>query len=278
MAEFLGCVHWYDLLCRPKLSCYSEVYGFTRAEPQHAENTVPASVLDELLTSVALSAWLSVPLHREFAPFVLATDASTDFGFGGCVADTSPEEARAISRQCTQTGASATLETDGARPDTATKYHRLSGVRKGDFKTVFSIRAKRKAHINLLETSALNIGLEWVLRNPRRHHQRIVVLLDSKVAIGGAAKGRSSSKPLLRELRRTAALVLAGSIQPHYVHVGTKDNPADEPSRGIQHRPRVPRCVQRLRQQLPNGRRAHQRLVACGHLQGPSSDSNNSSV
>ena len=36
----------------------------------------------------------------------------------------------------------------------------------------------------------------------------LLFLVDSRVIIGGAAKGRSSSKPLLRELRRTAALWL----------------------------------------------------------------------
>ena len=78
-----------------------------------------------------------------------------------------------------------------------------------------------------MEVAALNMGLSWALRSTKRHDTRLVLLVDSKVAIGGAAKGRSSSKALLRELRRTAALTLAGSLQVHYVYIHTKENPAD---------------------------------------------------
>ena len=77
----------YDLLCRPKLACYDTVYDFARSEPQRGVTEVPSSVINELLTSVALSAWCSIPLHREFAPFFVAADASTDYGSEGCVAE-----------------------------------------------------------------------------------------------------------------------------------------------------------------------------------------------
>ena len=78
---------------------------------------------------------------------------------------------------------------------------------------------------------------------------------------------------MLRELRRTAALVLAGSLQPYYVHIGTKDNPADEPSRGVLHRSREPRFSKRWRQQLARYEHVHRRLVDCGHLRELSSGS-----
>jgi hypothetical protein len=285
MTEFMGGLQWYDLLCRPKLSCYDSVYEFMRREPQREHTVVPTSVIDELLTSVALTAWWSVPLHREFAPFFLATDASTGYGFGGSVANASISQVRAASRLCAQAGESVTLQRDDAEADPlATRPSFQLGAKKADFKTVFSIKAKHKAHINLLEASGLNLGLEWVLRNPRRHHKRITILLDSRVVIGGAAKGRSSSKPLLRELRRTAALVLAGSLQPYYVHIGTKDNPADEPSRGVLHRSSEPRCLRQQRQRRAEDVRNYHRCVdrgvssadlhlLFGHLRELSSDS-----
>ena len=34
MAECMGGLQWYDLLCRPKFSCYDTVYEFMRLEPQ----------------------------------------------------------------------------------------------------------------------------------------------------------------------------------------------------------------------------------------------------
>lgn len=276
MAQYLGSVQWYDLLCQPKLSCYDEVYGFTRSEPQHAPIDVPSTVLDELLTSVALSAWWSVPLHREFAPFLVATDASTGHGFGGCVADATMDEVRAISRLCAKVGDSVVLGSSDRPPTSATGRQYHLGAEQKNFKTIFCIKAKHVAHINVLEMSALNLGLEWVLRSPRRHHKRVAFLLDSKVVIGGAAKGRSSSKPLLRELTRTAPLVMAGSLQPHYIYINTKDNPSDAPSRGLHRRSKEPRPARRFRHYLANQARCYQRLVDCGHLRDFRSDSGSS--
>ena len=63
-----------------------------------------------------------------------------------------------------------------------------------------------------------------------------MVLIDSRVWIGAAAKGRSSSVPLLRLLRRVAAMVLASGVVVHYVYIPSAHNPADAPSRGIRAR------------------------------------------
>ena len=107
MASYLGGVQWYDLLCRPKLACYNTVYGFLRLQPQRSARPVPAEILEELLLSVALTPWWAVDLRREFAPLMLATDASTSFGFGAAVADASTAELRKISRLCSLATATA---------------------------------------------------------------------------------------------------------------------------------------------------------------------------
>ena len=74
--------------------------------------------------------------------------------------------------------------------------------------------------------------VQWVLRSPRRFGHRIVVLIDSRVAVGGTVKGRSGSAALNVLLRRIAALVLAGGLQLYLVFVPSAHNPADPPSRG----------------------------------------------
>ena len=266
MRRYMGSLQWYDLLCRPKLSCYNKVYAFERLEPQKTITQVSDDVLDELLTSVALTPWWHVPLERSFAPFFLATDASTEFGFGGSIAEAEIDEVRNVSRLCTRSGDSVVLDDTAATTnDTAYRRHRL-GPRRKHFKTVFSIRAKHKAHINLLEVGAINLGLEWMLRSRLRHGKRVVMLVDSKVAIGGAAKGRSNSLPLLRELRRTAALTMAGSLQPYYVYINTHDNPADAPSRGVHRCSREPKFVKKWRHHEQQQDRIIQRLRDCGHL------------
>ena len=76
-----------------------------------------------------------------------------------------------------------------------------------------------------------------MLRAPRHFNHRLIVLVDSKVVVGAAAKGRSSSAPLNRLLRRLAALCFADWLVLHIVLIPTAHNPADAPSRGIR-RPR----------------------------------------
>ena len=56
MADYLDSIQLYDLFCRPTPSGHDDVYGFTRCESQRAPIDVPSTELDELLTSVALSA------------------------------------------------------------------------------------------------------------------------------------------------------------------------------------------------------------------------------
>ena len=247
MAAYLGKLTWYDLLCRPKLSCYQVVYEFTRRADGTAPVSVPREVTDELFTSVALTPWWTVPLERPFHNTVLATDASTDYGFGGAAMDFELDELRQLSRLCSKAGDRVVLDPPGdvVGASGLGKRHRL-GASKHEFRTVFSIPAKFKTHINIMEVGALNMGLKWWLRNPARHDRRLVLLLDSKVALGGAAKGRSSSGPLLHALRQTAALVMAGALQPYYVFIGTRDNPADKPSRGCSTRARDTRLVRKV--------------------------------
>ena len=139
-------------------------------------------------------------------------------------------------------------------------------AKQADFRTIFAVRATRPAHINILEAESLNLGISWFLRRPERHNKRLVILLDSRVALGGASKGRSSSGPLLRCLRRTAALTLAGQLQPYYVFVGTSDNPADAPSRGHLRRTRQPASLKKLRRHTQRIEASVRRLVDCGNL------------
>lgn len=81
--------------------------------------------------------------------------------------------------------------------------------------------------------------LRWLLRSRKRHCARTVVLVDSSVWCGAAAKGRSSTQ-LNRLLRKAAALEMAGDIQVHLVLVPSVENPSDIPSRGL-------RCVAEVR-------------------------------
>ena len=91
---------------------------------------------------------------------------------------------------------------------------------------------KHKAHINVLELYAETIAMSWILRKGTPCIPRQFVLLqDSQVAVHAGTKGRSSSFPLLRALRRTAGLLLAGNLYADRLWIPSKANPADGPSR-----------------------------------------------
>ena len=122
------------------------------------------------------------------------------------------------------------------RPKQRAGFPRHLPLKQSDFHTVLSVRAKNRAHNNILECEAYLLWLKWLLRNTRFHNCRATCLVDSKVVIGGVMKGRSSSRPLLRVLRRVAAMQLAGNILARLVYVPTECNPSDPPSRGVRTR------------------------------------------
>ncbi len=101
------------------------------------------------------------------------------------------------------------------------------------WKIAVANRWKQPAHINVLELYAETIGMSWVLRKgDPRIPRRVIILQDSQVAVFAGTKGRSSSLPLLRALRRTASLLLAGNLYVDRLWIRSKANPADGPSRG----------------------------------------------
>ncbi|CAE7714737.1 PDE9A [Symbiodinium sp. CCMP2592] len=232
--QLLGTLQWYDLLNRPKLSVYDAVYRFTGDREDTVVTTIPPDVLGELACSVCLGVFWRCDLTRPFIPLLGATDASTVFGLGASVAHTSEVVARRVARWAEKQG--AYLVMDGGSADTARSgpRHQLN-VSLGDFSDVFSTRARFPGHINVLEGEAFVLFLRWLLRTRRHHSKRVVVLLDSAVWVGAAAKGRSSSR-LNRLLRKTAALTLAGDLQLHMILVPSAENPSDAPSRGIKRR------------------------------------------
>ena len=111
------------------------------------------------------------------------------------------------------------------------RRHRL-GLSFADFEVLFSFRVTAPAHINLEEQRALIRYVQWLLRSPSRFGTRVVVLVDSRVVVGGTTKGRSGSAALNVLLRRLAALTLAGGVLLHLVFVPSAHNPSDPPSRG----------------------------------------------
>ena len=104
-------------------------------------------------------------------------------------------------------------------------------IRDAQFRTVFALRAARTEHIVYMEADGLLLLLAWLVRDPRNHGNRAVVLGDNVAVIFSVEKGRSSSKRLNRTIRRIAALCTAADVQLHLLYVPSAHNPSDAGSR-----------------------------------------------
>ena len=75
-------IQWLDLLRRPKLSVFEEVYKVKRHPEEFTAASVPAGALIELCVSLFLGIYWQIDLRTPFLLLFSATDASSSFGFG----------------------------------------------------------------------------------------------------------------------------------------------------------------------------------------------------
>ena len=98
------------------------------------------------------------------------------------------------------------------------------------FREVFRYTFKKPGHINVNES---RVYKSWVKSLARRGFSiRAVGILDSRVTIGAAAKGRSSSFAISRILQGCLGYVLGSGLYTSLLHCYSGDNVADNPSRG----------------------------------------------
>ena len=99
-----------------------------------------------------------------------------------------------------------------------------------------------KAHINELEIStAVSLLKQCAIS---RSSQRFSVLIDSNVAKGALAKGRSTSRCLQKWCRRSAALQVTADLYPSWSFAPTRLNVADDPTRRVPLRPAALHSIQ----------------------------------
>jgi hypothetical protein len=235
LAAILGVVQWFDQLNRPLFSVLDTVYQFCRLSRPRTAQPLLKSHVAELIMVLCLAPLWEADLTREWLGEVEATDASTTFGFGICSLKCSPLLAKRLGRLSEKRGDFVRLNpdagSDGERRDRIGNPHHLN-LPKCSFKTVLSQRCKHKATPGALEAGALVLLLRWLTRSHWKHASRVPVLVDAKAVLAAASKGRSSARTIQRQMRKLAALTLAGDFLIRYLYVPTEDNPADEPSRG----------------------------------------------
>eukprot|EP00808_Paulinella_micropora_P000919 g25754.t1 len=205
----VGCWTWVMLLKRPSLSIFSSVYVFGKRFNQ-ATATIWKSVVRELMLARALAPLLyeriSPLLLYVLFKHVIATDAS-ESGLGVCYAPSS-----------------------GILP--ASTLDMLRHLLTYDWKVAVSYRWKWVGEqINILEMRVVLTAVRWFLSHQSAAGSLLILYTDSQVVLGAASKGRLSSRPLLRLLRRIASCLLASGSAIYLVHVPSGMNPADAPSR-----------------------------------------------
>lgn len=97
------------------------------------------------------------------------------------------------------------------------------------FKEAFRYRFMRAGHININESRTYKSLIKSQAKS--EPNSRFVVLLDSRVTIGAAAKGRSSSPGITRILQGSLAYIIGGNLYPGFLHCSSGDNRSDDPSR-----------------------------------------------
>ena len=104
-----------------------------------------------------------------------------------------------------------------------------------EFKEVFRFQFVKPGHINVNETRTYKSWIKSIAKTER--DSRCIGLLDSRVTLGAAAKGRSSSYAISRVLQGSLGYIIGGNLYPGGLHVYSASNRADDPSRGRPVRP-----------------------------------------
>ena len=136
---------------------------------------------------------------------------------------------------CLQAVAARNASTLGLAPATAKTVSTVSQDWVDDlgyglqFRKTLQYRFKHANHINVNEQLALGSLVKRAARvSPG---SKIPVLVDSTNTVGANAKGRSSSAALNHCMRPLIPYLLGGDLYLGLLRIGTRCNPADDPSR-----------------------------------------------
>ena len=101
-----------------------------------------------------------------------------------------------------------------------------------NWKSIFAIKVEQEAHINLNELRAAKHWIRrYAQRGPTGKGTRLLLLLDSRVVVGGLARGRSGSPLLNKHLKTLLPMYLGSNLYVAPLWLPTGSNPADCPSR-----------------------------------------------
>jgi hypothetical protein len=197
--------------------------------------TLDGRAVDELLLCCMLAGEAQTPLDAPWSPLVVATDASLHHG-AVVEAATSLEEVAWLWSRASRRGCYTNLTwrpeanpTGDLVPADDLMHDWVTAVQ---FQEVVAYEFKKKEHINMLEMHAHKTWARRAAKDPRCWRKRHARLLDSGVCVGAIGRGRSSSFQLNRVLRSTLPHTGPTEILSGAVWTASKDNVADDPTRG----------------------------------------------
>ena len=241
------------LQCRRRCMC---LLDFLFDEIQHFDYDVnfplSGSAVDELWTLVICCPWFVTDLRAEHCTEFALVDASNEWE-AEVTTQVSPVLAEELGRQRLtkaawsrllsplqaikkQHGTLSPSEEVPPGEKAACEHPLWSGVVKSkQFKLQWRRRVRHRPHINVSEMAA---ALRSEARRARRFPgSRILTGSDSQVVLGALVKGRSSSKVLNRQLKRSLPTVLAYNVYNYTQYIHTLLNVADDPTRDRDCRP-----------------------------------------
>ena len=235
--RMLGVVQWNDLLNRPLFSCLQSVYKFVENHDDPTVLRIPDGALSEIMLNLSLFPLWEADLTRPWWPFVPASDASPSFGFGLAVAHCSPGLSRDLGSAAGDWDHHVRLRRiPGDPPDKprSGSCHCLP-LKIGDFKPIFSVRAKRICHAGGMEATAVVLALRRITRCGKHHGHRGTMLVDAQAVAAALRKGRSSAGTISHQVATAGAICLACDLKLFYAYVPSECNPGDWPSRELRY-------------------------------------------
>lgn len=250
LAHLVGRWTWCLLLRRPALALLQNVYRFI-AVARGRRFTVWPTVRRELLQLLGVLPLLRASLDAPLFHRTVASDAS-ELAAGVVSTPLTQPLVDVLWPLCSSrrhAHTQAILHADSAanplhclqryspdesahiRAEAAAFDRCYSVTRSCRWSTIISRAWRDVEHINALELRAVLLAAHWVVSHPSAVSRRVLLLVDSTVALYALWKGRSSSYPLLAVLRKINALLLAGGLTLLTGWLPSKVNPADAPSR-----------------------------------------------
>ena len=234
MQQVLGTVNWFNLLNRPLLSALRHAYRFALREPHDGIADLARALRGELAAAALLGAFWTVRPDMRQAQELLMSDASSVYGIGGVRLPLSRGQVlQVLGVQADRQQSLETTTPHEQRKDRSLPWHPLVlDAPVSLYEVIIKAPAAVRHHINVSELAALTAVVRWSVRCGGNFHTRLLTAVDSLVSLFAAAKGRSSSRHLGRQMSNLAAVLLATGARLHILFVPTEWNMADFPSRG----------------------------------------------